>query len=202
MRTKLYIFILLMSLLVTSAVKANNDSASSNSREYRIKAAFLFNFIKFIDWPETEDDDEGKPIIIGIIGTDLFGDAFAAVTNKQIKGRNTTVKRFGECENIGLVNGENTTGANEKIDSPKECHLLFVCDSEREHAEKILSLLENDDVLTVSDMPGFLKAGGIINFLLVENKVRFEINLVSATKANLQIRSQLLRLATNVIDDK
>ena len=83
----------------------------------------------------------------------------------------------------------------------KKCHLLFICSSENDDLPDILNIVKNNNVLTVGETGDFLKTGGIINFLLEENKVRFEINLIAARDAKLTIRSQLLRLAQRVIDE-
>ena len=84
----------------------------------------------------------------------------------------------------------------------KKCHLLFICSSEKDNLTDIIDIIKNKNILTVGETKDFLKTGGIINFLLDDNKVRFEINLSAAKKSNLIIRSQLLRLAQKVIDDE
>ena len=88
------------------------------------------------------------------------------------------------------------------VEALKKCHLLFICSSEKDNLFDIIDLVKNQSVLTVGETPGMLKAGGIINFLLEENKVRFEINLIAARQSKLTVRSQLLRLAKTVIEDE
>jgi len=80
--------------------------------------------------------------------------------------------------------------------------VLYVCASEKEHLKEIINIVEGSSVLTVGDTDGFLEAGGIINLLIEDKKVRFEVNVTAAEKANLQIRSQLLRLAKRVVKEK
>ena len=87
------------------------------------------------------------------------------------------------------------------MDTLKKCHLLFICQSERKNTREIIDLLKNNGVLTVADTQGFLEDGGIVNFVIEDNKVRFDINLTASEKAGLKIRSQLLRLAKKVIKD-
>jgi hypothetical protein len=169
------------------------------SREYQIKAAFLYNFIKFVDWPKNKMPEPNEPIILGIIGKDPFGNTFELVKDKQIKGRKLLVKRFKSI--VGLKRrGE--SGKRElywRMEALKKCHLLFVCSSEKEAFKDIVNALKNQPILTVGDSKDFFKADGIINFVMEKKKLRFEINMTCAKKAELKIRSQLLRLAKRVI---
>ncbi|MDD5010829.1 MAG: YfiR family protein [Phycisphaerae bacterium] len=194
MKIKIYIFVFLF-LALFIAPKAHADAASA--REYQVKAAFLYNFIMFVDWPEEKMPAVNEPIIIGIIGKDPFGDAFDPVKDKQAKDRKVVVKRFKGLEDL-KKSGEDEF--NKQIEAVKKCHLLFVCPSEEKVIRDITDLVKDNNILIVGDMPKFLEAGGgIINFVLEEQKVRFEVDANVAKQAGLKIRSQLLRLATRVI---
>lgn len=179
-------------------VRAQGGSDSELSREYKIKAAFLYNFIKFVDWPEEKDVDPNEPIVIGIIGKDPFGDAFKPITKRQIKGRKGLISRFEGIEKLK----ESNEADKPEIESLRKCHLLFICSSEKENLTEIINLVDKHSVLTVGETTNMLKAGGMINFMVEENKVHFEVNLTAAKQGNLKIRSQLLRLAKKVIEEQ
>ena len=197
MRLKFYILLFLFVALQVTPVGAQSKSDSELNREYQIKAAFLYNFIKFVDWPEGKIGDQNEPIMIGIIGKDPFGDAFKPITSKQIKGKKSRIIRFEGLEQLKTSSEANKS----KIESLRKCHLLFICISEKDHLTEILNLVNKHSVLTAGETSSMLKSGGMINFLMEENKIRFEVNLIAVKQANLKMRSQLLRLATRVIDD-
>jgi hypothetical protein len=196
MKIKVYILIVMvLALFAVPQVRA--DSASV--REYQVKAAFLYNFIMFVDWPNEKIGSNNEPIVIGIIGKDPFENAFDPVKDKQAKDRKVIIKRFKGLEELK----KDQAAFNQEIETIRKCHLLFICRSEEKVVKEITDLVKDNNVLTVGDMPNFLEAGGgIINFVLEEQKVRFEINGTAAKEAKLQIRSQLLRLATRVIGEK
>jgi hypothetical protein len=177
---------------------AQDRSDSERNREYKIKAAFLYNFIKFVDWPEEKVADPNEPIIIGIVGKDPFGDAFEPMTKKQIKGRNGLIKRFEDVEKLK----KSSKTDKPAIEPLRRCHLIFICSSEKENLTDIVNLVDKHGVLTVGETPNMIKSGGMINFVVEENKVRFEINLTAAKNNKIKIRSQLLRLAKKVIEEK
>lgn len=182
-------------LALFAVPEAQADSASA--REYQVKAAFLYNFIMFVDWPDEKMPAANEPIIIGIIGKDPFENAFDPVKDKQAKDRKVIVKRFKGLEELKKA-GE--TDFNQQVAAIRKCHLLFICLSEEKVVREITDLVKNNNILIVGDMPKFLETGGgIINFVLEEQKIRFEVNATAAKEAGLKIRSQLLRLATRVI---
>jgi hypothetical protein len=195
-RFRLYI-LLPLSIALQAIPALAYDDKSDLSREYQIKAAFLYNFMQFVDWPEEKVSDTNDPIILGIIGKDPFGDAFKPIENKRIKGKKSLIKRFEGIEKLKKSDdkGQST------IEIIRQCHLLFICSSEKENLKEIINLVSGHNILTVGETPNMLKSGGIVNFLLDENKVRFEINLSASKRENIKIRSQLLRLAKKVIDN-
>ena len=155
--------------------------AESASFEYQVKAACLYNFAKFVDWPPRVFAEVNDPIIYGILGEDPFGNTLEAVIkNKTINGRPLTIKRSGQVEDL------------------KGCQVLFISRSARARQAQILKSLEGLSILTVSDTEEFLAEGGMIRFLIEEKKVRFEINLSAARRASLKIDPLLLSLATSV----
>lgn len=198
----LVISILLMELFITPAMAAG----SIQNREQQIKAAFLYNFIKFIDWPEENTADSNEPMIIGIIGSEDFINAFEPVKNKKIKNRNISVKYFAGLEKLDKSGKDDESQLDREIQKKlKACHLLFICACEPESIEnstKIIKAVKDLPVLTIGETVDFLESGGIINFLMEDKKVRFEINNTAAKQAKLKISSKLLRLAKRVIEEK
>lgn len=152
--------------------------AAAQAPEYDVKAAFLFNFAKFVEWPAGAFAGERAPLTICVFGDDPFGRSLdAVVQGERVGERGLAVER---PERIGDLDG---------------CHVLFVSGSERERLPEVLARVEEEPVLTVGDADGFLRAGGIINFILEGSKVRFLINQEAAERSGLRISSKLMRLA-------
>lgn len=152
----------------------------SNPTEYEVKAAYLYNFGKFIEWP-AKVSVAGDPFTICVLGQDPFGASLnATIASETINGRSVVVKR---------------------IPRPQEavsCRILFISSSEESRLKEILATLEQTSALTVSDMPQFTRRGGMIQFVVESNRVRFEVNLTSAERAGLTLSSQLLKVAISV----
>lgn len=154
---------------------------SSDSSEYLIKAGFIFNFAKFVEWPSNAFAQPDSPIVIGIMGTDPFGTIIdQIVRDKKIGARGFVVKRL-------------KWGADLK--DLKECKILFVGASERAHLDELIQIVRGLPILTVGETPGFAERGGVIRFVLEDNRVRFEVNVEAARQADLMISSRLLTLA-------
>jgi len=174
-------------------------SAKTNlHREYQIKAAFLYNFTKFVNWPKDKVNDSNTPFIIGILGKDPFGNAFMPVMNKPLKGKKLLIRRFKGYEQLRRLAKTDKSIFEKELAALRRCHLIFVCSSEKEHFKKIVSWVRDHPILTVADKQGFLQAGGVIELLMEQNKVRFEVNMQAATRAKITLRSQLLRLARKI----
>ena len=156
-------------------------AAAQELNEYEVKAAFLYNFAKFVEWPSNESADPNSPMIIGILGRDPFGGEIdRAIEGKSVNGHRLTIKRFSTLQ------------------AYDHCHILFVSSSEKGNLARILATVANHSVLTVSETDRFAHIGGIINFITIENRVRFEINQDAAGRAGLKISSKLLSLARAV----
>jgi hypothetical protein len=179
-------------------VTVETQADTTASREYQIKAAFLYNFIMFTDWPKEKMSDDNEPIIIGIIGKDPFGDAFEPVKDKNVKGKNVVIELFKGLEELKEADKKNFQ-EHPQIDSIKKCHVLFISSSEKKWLSEVIDGVKDNSILTVTDTEGFIEAGGIINFTVEEKKVGFEVNLIATEKAKLKISSKLLRLAKRVI---
>jgi len=169
-------------LLSAMAVGSHAEGMdSSDSSEYLIKAGFIYNFAKLVEWPTTAFPQPDSPIVIGILGDDPFGGTLdRIVTDKKINGRGFTVKRLKWGKDLKDI---------------KDCNILFVSSSEKEHLDSVVDAMKWLPVLTIGDAPGFARRGGIINFTLEDNKVRFEVNVEAAKHADLTISSRLLTLA-------
>jgi len=154
---------------------------SSDSSEYLIKAGFIYNFAKLVEWPTASFAQPDSPIVIGILGEDPFGATLdRIVADKKINGRGFAVKRVKWSRDFKDL---------------RDCNILFVSSSEKEHIESVIDAMKGLPILTIGDAPGFAKRGGIINFMLEDNKVRFEVNVEAAKHADLTISSRLLTLA-------
>ena len=195
MRIKVYILTVLVATLIAGPLAPQARTESAPALEYQVKAAFLLNFTKFVDWPEEKFADKNDVITIGIIGKDPFGDAFDGIEDKKVKNHKIVVKRFKNFKELAGPDGEDKDRLKSEIEALRKCYMLFVCSSEKEQCEQIIQLVEGHSVLTVGEVESFMKAGGVINFFLSEGKVHFEINATLAKKAKLKIRSKLLRLA-------
>jgi len=152
--------------------------------EYEIKAAFLYNFVQFVEWPPAAFADPGAPLTIGVLGDDPFGPLLEqTVKGETVKGRGFVIRRFRDVE------------------AAKSCQVLFISKSEKERIPQILKHLEWAPVLTVGEADGFAARGGIVNFIIEKSRVRFEINQESALRKGLKISSQLLCLGRIVGGD-
>ena len=149
------------------------------------KAAYLFNFAKYTEWPKDAFADDNAPFVLGILGSgkdDPFGKAIDAVKNKKVRGHDIEVKYFAD------------------VKQTTNCHLLFICASKTNQLAEILKALENTSVLTVAEADGFLQKSGMINLWVEKSSasallLNFEINPAAAGRANLKLNTELIRLA-------
>ena len=150
-------------------------------QEYQVKAVYLYNFGRFVQWPTKDVVNNDGPFTICVLGQDPFGPALdSTVSGEKIDGKDVTAKR---------------------ILTPPEaaaCRVVFVSSSEVIQIKEILSALGKYSVLTVSDIPDFLENGGMVQFVLADRKVRFKINLAATRQAGLNLSSQLLKVAEEV----
>ena len=149
---------------------------AEESAESQVKAAFVYNFTKFIQWPiRTLPPGEPK-VSLCVLGDDPLGDSLESLTGKTTSGRQLSVRRIPRVEDSG------------------HCQIVYICKSERDQARNILKGIK-EGILTIGEMSHFTSSGGIINLLIVENRISFEINVDAAERAGLKINSQLLKLA-------
>jgi hypothetical protein len=150
--------------------------------EYDVKAAFLYNFTKFVDWPPAAFPDPNS-LRICVLGDDPFGHSLQAVEGEQVANHKLIVTR------------------TDSISRPGGCQILFISRSEQGRLKQILAAVKGSPVLTVGDTEKFVDQGVIINFILDGSKVRFEINTGAADQAGLRISSKLLQLARRVVTE-
>lgn len=183
---------LLVSAFLGISGPAKVWAASKVSEEYQIKAAFLYNFMKFVEWPKERFSGDKAPIVIGVVGKDPFGEVLDQIAQKSVKDRPLVVKRFEPTPS------ENGDPVHPQIDAIRQCHMLFICASEKKIARRLAEAIIDVAVLTVGDTQGFMEDGVMINFLIADGKIGFEIGLAKARLAKLDVSSQLLRLAKRV----
>jgi hypothetical protein len=149
--------------------------------EYAVKAAFLYNFAKFVEWPANAFRGVHDPLTLCVLGEDPFGrELDQSVNGKMIDGRPIVVRR------------------SVKLTDLAECRILFVSSSEEPRLAQILAAVDDRAVLTIGEDEAFARAGGIISFVVRQNRVRFQIDRSAAARAGLSIGSRLLELAETV----
>ncbi|MBU1319054.1 MAG: YfiR family protein [candidate division Zixibacteria bacterium] len=177
--------VILLVLVCTAAIGVPTTVHADKPTEYQLKVAYLYNFIKFVEWPTNVLSEDDTLLQICVLGENPFGPALdEMVSGKEISGRQ-----------ISIVYAKTLA----KLDSS---HVVFVARSETDNLDKILEQLEGVSILTISDIDGFVQRGGIIGFLTEDNKIRFIINVDVAEKAGLQISSQLLRMSRSVDQER
>src|ERR1041385_1956693 len=140
--------------------------------EYQVKATFLFNFAKFVEWPPNAFADANTPYVIGVLGQDPFGSYLdETVRGERVNNRPLVVQRYRHAGEI------------------RHCHVLFISRSESEHLDQIVSSLKDQDILTVTDAAGG-NGGVVIRFITEGNRIRFKIDVQAARVANLTISSK------------
>ena len=165
-----------MALLCLCALICSSLEAQEKPPEYAVKAAYLFNFGKFTKWPT-----ENSTFNICVLGRDPFnGSLDRTVAGDAIDGRPIRVRRMTDASHVN------------------ECQILFLSSSEHNRVESLVAQVQSKPILTVSDMPDFVERGGMIQFELVNDRVRFTINLRAAREAKLNLSSDLLVVASRV----
>ncbi|HWD17899.1 MAG TPA: YfiR family protein [Verrucomicrobiae bacterium] len=165
-------------MLGWSFIGATAFGQENRPTEYQIKAAFLFNFAKFVEWPPAALGSDTAPMIIGVLGDNPFhNDLERTIQNKAVGGHPLLVKYL------------------RAPDEAVRCQILFISSSEKARLPQILQAVKGASVLTVSEMDHFTTSGGMINLVLQADKIHFQINNTAATDVRLKISSKLLALA-------
>lgn len=169
----LCLILLLLSQQLQPAVAPADSYASQD-----VKVAFIYNFAKFVNWPETDDT---APLVIGILGQDPFGPALLKIKNKTVHGKALEIR------------------AVRTLEEARDCQLLFICQSESNRLRRWLGNLKDQPILTVSDINGFAGQGGMLELGEIGQRIQFFVNLDRITAAQLHVDAQLLKLAAKVL---
>lgn len=178
---------MLILVIFTSFFTPDSVSAQHSETEYKVKAAMIYKFISFIQWPDKALVDLTDPVVLCVVGENLFEDSFDEVVAQKVEGREFAV-------------------INADIPLPgkhlENCEILFIPSSVNKDAtRRILDSLSGKSVLTIGEREGFLEMGGMMNFVEEGGRVRFEINAVSAGNSDIEIRSRLLKIAVRVVGE-
>jgi YfiR/HmsC-like len=176
-RRRLLVLCLGGMLLAAGGAARGDQSASGSLSEYKIKAAYLYYFTTFVDWPSETYSRTGETLVIGVLGEDPFGAILdETLRGKSVNNRRLVARRFAS------------------IKEARDSHILFISASERDRLPSILKALEGSAVLTVGDLDQFASRGGQIAFRTEDKKVRFDINVAAVERAHLKISAQLMKL--------
>jgi hypothetical protein len=145
--------------------------------EYEVKAAFIYNIAKFVEWPQTYLPDLKSAVNFCVLGTDPFGKALSQIEGKNVKDRKLQVKHVAT------------------IKDSRNCHMLFISSSEKEQVSRVVESLKDTATLTIGDVAGFARQGVMINFYMENSRIRFEVNTERSKRSKVVISSQLLKLA-------
>ena len=169
-----------MTALLLGGVLVACDARASEFDEYAIKAAYLYNFAKFVEWPPGAFADADAPLLICIAGANPFGDTLTSLSGKSVDGHPVEVRPIATAAGLD------------------KCHIVFIGRAERGRLKSLLAKLARLPILTVSDIGDFAREGGMIGLIEADQRIRFDINLTATRQANLKLSSQLLKLATIV----
>jgi hypothetical protein len=172
-----YILGIILMLYLTAYGVTSVFAGEQKPGEYQVKAAFIYNFINFVDWPPDSDFYRSHSINLCIFGDDPFGDGLDDLRNETVRGKKLAVKSCGS------------------LDKLKTCHIVFIPTTEKKHVEQILKSVRNGNVLTVSDSEESARQGVIIGFFVERQRVRFAVNVEAARRAGIKISAKLLKLA-------
>jgi uncharacterized protein DUF4154 len=179
LRSACCVRILALCCAVFASLISNTQSQDLKPTEYQVKAAYLYNFGKFVRWPASASG--ASVFTICLLGNDPFSGVLeSTVAGESISGKPLVLRRIA------------------RADQSAGCQILYISSSEDAHLKRILSTLPPQGILTVSDMPEFTERGGMMQFVMQGERVRFQVNLVAAQRAGLNMSSELLKVATAV----
>ncbi len=175
---KLQTLIIFSTLFLLSATCLYAEQVLYN--EYDVKAAFIYNFAKFTEWPENAISFQNDSLKLCIIGDSPFGTSLKELEGKHVKNKKLLIKHIKSMSSI------------------KGCNMLYISKSEEKNLISIVDYANNYNVLTISDQAGFETKGVVINMFVSEDMIRFNINVDAAKKAGIKISAKLLKLASKV----
>jgi hypothetical protein len=164
--------------LILAGVAVSETQELRGTPEYEVKAAFLLNFAKFVEWPPHAFEDPDQPIRLAIIGRDPFGTSLERLVEEyHVRGRAVVIERL------------------ESVSDLDDCQVLFIAVSEPRRLREILDHVAGEPILTVGESRRFLESGGMIRFKLMDRKVRFEIAQDTADRSGLRVSSRLMSVS-------
>jgi YfiR/HmsC-like len=174
--------ILSLSLILTVPRPASGDLTS---REYFLKANFIANFLKFVDWPDTAFSSPSTPLLLCVYGYFPFGTSLAENALKStVHERRIEVRMVREEQELRL------------------CHVVFVSQEAAKHYNKVLGAVRDASILTIGETPDFLDAGGTVTLFFQAERVQFDVNLRNANQSRIKISSRLLAMARHVVGNE
>ena len=169
---------MIVALVIAGTIPSHTSAQIREASEYEVKALFLYNFAKFVEWPPNTSRQLSDPMTICVFGEDPFGPILDdAVRGKRIGSHKFVIRRIQAAQS---ANG---------------CQIAFISTSERKHVRSVLATVGGEGVLTVGEMDDFAAIGGVINLVIEAGRVHFEVNVDAAERAGLKISSKLLTLA-------
>jgi hypothetical protein len=174
-------------IIVTVSIPTSTSSieqTNNDNKELRVKAAYIYNFTKFVYWDTEESDAAMNQLTISVIGADPIFNILEDYAKKQTQGRIIKVKKISK-----------------EISDISDCQLLFISNTEPQNLYTVLKQLEGSKTLTISDISGFSRRGGMIGFFIEDGRVKIEVNLNMIKKAGLKISAKLLEVARIVSDE-
>lgn len=159
---------------------ARAQSLSPQAYENQVKATFVYNFSRFIDWPAGTFTSGKSSLTVCALGDNPFGGALDSIKGKNVQGRKVKIERLTNFSKL------------------EACQILLISSSEREHLKQILDSARHLRILTISEMSQFTQAGGIVALAMRKDRIHFSVNLAAANETGVKISSTVLRLATIV----
>jgi len=189
----------LMLLFTVTVIIGMPAQTRADSLDYakvaKVKSAYLLNFIKFTQWPEQKHADKDSPIIICVLGEDRLGSVLdQTMQDKIVNDRSILIHRIDVSANDRRIS-QLLQRHQEQL---RKSHVVFIGVSLKTHVQKVLNTLENADTLTVSDIPSFVKEGGMLELALSNNRIVFHANRKAVSNSNVKSSSKLLRLAKRI----
>ncbi len=170
-------------LMAVAGTVLSPVAQAAATREYALKAAYLYKFLNLIQWPE---ESSLNSFVIGVVGPEPFGDSLEDLTSKMVRGKPVRVETFPMVTQP----------------APSEQMILFIDRQNDEHLARVLEDLQGRYVLTVGEGPRFAERGGCINLVTVKNRIRFRINVDAVRRAHLRISPRLVKVASLLITDR
>lgn len=173
------VFASFLAILLLLSFPAASLPLAPNAPEYDVKAAMIYNFALFIEWPDQSFTSANEPISVCVFGENPFGQSLETnFAGKTVRGRELEIRHVQHPSEL------------------QNCHIAFISPSEHKRVPEIITAIGNSSVLTIGDMKDFVESGGVIGFHTDDEKIRFDINVKAAQRANLKISYKLLNLAT------